>query len=222
MRRMVLFVALLSSGLLAATRQHAVAFGKYSTVKLPLEDDGSDPIAVKIRPLLVDAHSKEFTFGPVHEITEQTFVVQGIFRVNDSLPGEAAAHWRWERGGWLLVNTSSGKVQPVLLPQFDADDSAVAWFRDYAAYCAVSDDGKKLFAVVAQIGRRKPVLKKEVAETAGSAIERCEMPIWQRSPSRVTFSTPKQQKFTFVTRSRTMDLSADQVESAEEGTSSPQ
>ena len=82
------------------------------------------------------------------------------FRVNDSLPSEAAAHWQWQRGGWLLVNRLTAHISPINLPEFDAFYSAATWTRDYAAYCGVSDDGKKIFAIVAQIYRRKPVLKK--------------------------------------------------------------
>ena len=41
-----------------------------------------------------------------------------------------------------------------------------SWFRDYVAYCGVSDTGEKLSAVVMQIGRKKPLLKKE--QTAGT------------------------------------------------------
>jgi len=54
----------------------------------------------------------------------------------------------------------SGKVCALNLPDFDNHYSAASWYRDYAAYCRLSDDGKKAFAVVAQIGRRKPGLKK--------------------------------------------------------------
>lgn len=185
-------------------------------VKLPVVEDDSASIEVKIRTLLVDARVKEFTLGPVHEVTEQMFVVQRIYRLNDSLPGEAAPRWRWQRGGWLLVNKSSGKVQPLLLPQSDRETSSVAWFRDYAAYCGISEDGKKLLAIVAQIGRRKPLLKKEVGDGAESGGQECEMPVWQRSPARVTFSMPKSQTFTYVTNSRIVDPRPDEEDSAEE------
>jgi len=48
-------------------------------------------------------------------------------------------------------------------PEFGSYYSVASWYRDYVAYCGVSDDGKKLYAVVFQVGRRKPVLKKPLA-----------------------------------------------------------
>ena len=53
----------------------------------------------------------------------------------------------------------TGRISPINLPEFDALYSAESWFRDYVAYCGVSDDGKKVYAIVAQISRRKPVMK---------------------------------------------------------------
>ena len=40
--------------------------------------------------------------------------------------------------------------------------SQVSWFRDYAAYCGVTASGKSLYAVVAQVAARKPVLAKKL------------------------------------------------------------
>jgi len=57
---------------------------------------------------------------------------------------------QWQRGGWLLVDRVTGRVLPINLPEFDASYSAASWYRDYAAYCGVSDDGKKAYAVVAK------------------------------------------------------------------------
>jgi len=48
----------------------------------------------------------------------------------------------------------------VNLPDFDAVYSAATWYRDYVAYCGVSDDGTKRFDMVAELNRKKPVLKK--------------------------------------------------------------
>jgi hypothetical protein len=45
--------------------------------------------------------------------------------------------------------------------------SVASWYRDYIAYCGISDDDKKLFAVVFQVGRRKPILKKYLGEASG-------------------------------------------------------
>ena len=94
--------------------------------------------------------------GAPHEITERLFVVRRAFRVNDTLPGDEAAApgWVWQRGGWLLVDRLTGHISAIALPEFDPYYSVASWYRDYAAYCGVSDDGKKLFAIVFQVGRR--------------------------------------------------------------------
>jgi hypothetical protein len=161
---------LIQTNATAATKPHVITFGKWTTVlwfPTTAEADDKDkpltlPLTLKVRPLLIDAHIKEFTLGPPHEVTDRLFVVRRAFRVNDSLPQESAQppHWQWQRGGWLLIDRLTGHISPINLPEFDALYSAASWYRDYAAYCGVSEDGKKIFAVVAQISRRKPVLKK--------------------------------------------------------------
>src|SRR5256885_13700652 len=96
--------------------------------------------------------------------------VQGPAGNNDSKPpllrmralivdGRGSPRWQWERGGWLLVDRMTGRISPINLPGFDTFHSTESWFRDYVAYCGVSDDGKKVYAIVAQISRRKPVMK---------------------------------------------------------------
>jgi hypothetical protein len=104
-------------------------------------------------------------------------------------------HWQWQLGGWLLVDRITGHTSPINLPEFDVFYSDASWYRDYAAYCGVSEDGKKVYAVVAQISRRKPVLKKLLDGEAVAATETknaspdsaCPLPAWQRAPIRVTF-----------------------------------
>ncbi len=76
---------LFASSLLAASKPQVVVLGKWTTVKLQADDDSS-AIDAKIRSLFVDAKSKEFTLGNTHEITQRIFVVQRMFRLNDSLP----------------------------------------------------------------------------------------------------------------------------------------
>jgi hypothetical protein len=173
--------------------------------------DESTPVDMKVRPLFVDGRTKEFTTGAAHDVTERLFVVQRAYRLNDQLPQEAGPNrWRWERGGWLLVDRVSGRVQPVALPAFDAYFSDVTWFRDYAAYCGASDDGKKLFTVVAQLGKRKALLKKVIGESGGDPPEKtCHAPSWLRAPARVTFNAAGEQKFTFTVRSHDVDLVTD-------------
>jgi len=121
--------------------------------------------------------------------------------------GGLKPRWRWERGGWLLGDRISGRVQPVALPAFDAYFSEVTWFRDYAAYCGLSEHGKKGFTVVAQLGKRKPLLKKVMGESGGdSPIKSCGGPLWLRAPARVAFEPAGEQKFTFTARSHAVDL----------------
>lgn len=207
----------------AASKPHILTFGKWATVQwAPDSSTVSEgdpplvlPLTLKVRPLLVDARVKEFTLGAVHEITDRLFVVRRAFRINDSLPQESTGppHWQWQRGGWLLVDRVTGHISPINLPDFDAADSAASWYRDYAAYCGVSDDGKKLYAVVAQINRRKPLLKKLLEDpasrntgTKGAAESACPVPSWQRDPSRVSFEPIGGPKQTFAIRGHSVDL----------------
>ena len=205
--RLCLSVLLLAMQAFAASKPHSVVLGGWMTVKwVSGDDDQAKPIGLKIRPLVVDGKDKEWITGSVHEVTERTFVAQRVYRLNDSLPQEnGAIHWRWERGAWLLIDRTTGKVQAINLPAFDAYVSAVSWFRDYAAYCGISDDGKKQFAVVAQLGRRKPLLKKELTGQPSAGDEVCPIPVWARSPARVTFATGGQ-AFTYTIEDRAVDV----------------
>ena len=104
-------------------------------------------------------------------------------------------------------------------PEFDAFYSAASWYRDYAAYCGVSEDGKKIYAIVAQLNRRKPVLKKpldgqSIPENA-VADSACPTPAWQRSPARVTFE-PEGPKQTFAIRGHAVDLLNESEEQEDE------
>ena len=90
-----------------------------------------------------------------------------------------------------------------------------SWYRDYAAYCGISDDGKKLFAIVFQVGRRKPVLKKPLGDAGGDDApdSDCPAPVWERRPVRVTFEPMKTKKSTYSVRGHAADLvSNDDVE----------
>jgi hypothetical protein len=90
-------------------------------------------------------------------------------------------------------------VTQINLPEFDPFYSTASWYRDYVAYCSVSDDGKKLFAVVAQLGRKKPILKKPLGEPEGDDLpdSECPAPAWQRQPARVSFEPDENQKLPF-------------------------
>ena len=62
--------------------------------------------------------------------------------------------------------------------------------------------------VVSQLGKRKPILRKEYAGPA------CAAPKWERTPSRVTFVAAGE-KTSFVVHAHGADLQADAAE--EEG-----
>jgi hypothetical protein len=149
--------------------------------------------------------------------------VRRAYRINDSLPSDginstvAVPRWQWQRGGCLMVDRISGKVTPLNLPEFDPFYSTASWYRDYVAYCGVSEDGKKLYLVVAQVGRRKPILKKEGGEPVGGddPDSECSPPVWQRAPMRVTFQPNNKDKLLFSIRNRVVDVVNDTTEAEE-------
>jgi hypothetical protein len=122
-------------------------------------------------------------------VTDRSFVVRRVIRINDTLPGDKLGHWVWQRGPWLLVDRVSGRVTPLKLPDYDPGVSQVMWFRDYGAYCGVTATGKSLYAVVAQLAARKPVLAKKLAafDEKNRSSPACGMAEWQREPLRITF-----------------------------------
>jgi hypothetical protein len=198
-----------------ASKPHVVSFGKWSTIKWCEGGNEAKCLDLKVRVLYVDGRARESTLSAYHEITERLFVVRRAFRVNDNLPGDvAASRWVWQRGGWLLVDRTSGHISSISLPEFDPYYSVTSWYRDYAAYCGVSDDGKKLFAIVFQVGRRKPVLKKALGDAGGDEAPdtECPAPVWERRPARVTFEPQEDQKSTYSVRGHAADLVSDDAE----------
>lgn len=195
----VLALLLVSSVMLNASprKVHIVALGgvrrvAYSKIGDPAgAATGEDTL--KIRPLVVDGLIKEWTTGEAHDVTDRSFVVRRVLRINDELPGEKSVnpdkHWVRQRGPWLLVDRVTGHIAPVKLPDYDPGMSQVVWFRDYAAYCGITASGKSLYAVVAQVAARKPVLAKKLAalDFASSAEPACSLTEWQREPLRATF-----------------------------------
>ena len=206
--------ALLAAGIAAFAavppkKPHVVVLGAVKQAPYSRAGDpagaGPEETSLKIRALLVDGRVSEWTTGEAHDVTDRSFVVRRALRVNDSLPsdktdaklmdakpGEAkqsASHWVWQRGPWLLVDRVSGRVTALKLPDYDPGASQVAWFRDYAAYCGVTSTGKSLYAVVAQVGVRKPVLAKKLSayDIAQHSWPVCGQPEWQREPLHVTF-----------------------------------
>ena len=193
------FLVVLPATLNATPRKvHVVGLGAVKRVPYSTTGDpaGAAPgeVILKIRPLVVDGVIKEWTSGESHDVTDRSFVVRRVLRINDELPGEkpanAGAHWVWQRGPWLLVDRVTGHIAALKLPDYDPGVSQVAWFRDYAAYCGVTASGKSLYAVVAQLAVRKPVLAKKIdaLDPAASRTEpACAAPEWQREPLRATF-----------------------------------
>jgi len=144
---------------------------------------------LRIRALLVDSLEKEWTTGDAHDVTDRSFLVRRAIRLNDALPGDKQGHWVWQRGPWLLVDRISGHVTALKLPDYDPGVSQVSWFRDYGAYCGLTASGKSLYAVVAQISARRPVLAKKLDtfEADNHPDPTCGAAEWERDPMRVTF-----------------------------------
>ena len=199
------------------SKPHVIGFGKWTTVKWCAGAEEANCVDLKMRALYVDGRAREFTLSAAHDITERLFVVRRAFRVNDNLPGDTAAtHWVWQSGGRLLVDRMTSRISALALPVFDPyySYSLASWYRDYAAYCGVSDDGKKLFAIVFQVGRRKPVLKKALGDTGGDDApdSECPAPAWERRPVRVTFEPDETRKSTYAVRGHAADLMSDDEE----------
>lgn len=203
---------LVSSWAHADPRAHIVSFGKWQEVEWLAGSGEKKPVTMKVRPLYVDGKHREYTIGQPHEVTEKSFVIQRVLRLNDALPGESPSPrlWKWERGGWLIVDRSSGRVSPVTLLNFDPFYSSAAWYRDYVAYCGVSENGKRISLTVVQLGLKKPLLRRvleaaEMREIPGSA---CSPPVWFRNPMRVEFEQPGGPKLTFSPRPRALDAAS--------------
>ena len=201
-------ILLLAGSSLAAPRTHIVSLGRWRAVEV--RSDSGEAQQVKVRELIIDGRTREYTAGAAHEITDRLFVVRRAYRINDALPEESpkSQQWVWRLDGWISVDRQTGRVAQLNLPAFDSDSSAASWYRDYAAYCGASDDGARTFMVVAQLGKRKPVLKKEYPGPT------CAAPKWERSPTRVTFVAAGE-KTSFVVRAHSADLQPDAAE--EEG-----
>lgn len=208
-RRKLVLIALLfaatfaiASPATAAPRKHTVVLGAVRKVPYSKAGDPSGAAAgedtLKVRALLVDGVLKEWTTGDAHDVTDRSFVVRRVIRLNDALPSDkppekpathSASPWVWQRGPWLLVDRVTGRVTALHLPDYDPGVSQVSWFRDYAAYCGVTASGKSLYAVVAQLAARKPVLAKKLAafDPENPSGPACAPPDWQREPLRISF-----------------------------------
>lgn len=180
----------------AAGQSHVVAFGRWEVVKL------SSGEQVHIRGIYVDGRVKDHAAGATHEVTEDLFVARRIYQINNALAGEPArpGRWTWRLDGWISVNKSSGRITELNLPEFDPQNSDVSWYLDYAAYCGTSDDENAHYMMIFQLGRRKPILKKELYGQS------CKAPVWERDPSRVTFQPPGGAQVRFVVHESSAEL----------------
>ena len=197
----------------ATPKSHTVTLGRPMLAKLMVGAAEEKTLDITVRPLLVDGKVKDFTTGDTHEVTEHQFVVRRAYRINDSLPDDThkAAKWVWQRGGWILIDRRSGKTTLLKFPDFDPFYSQVSWYRDYAAYCGISSSGEEVTAVVAEIGARKPLYRKELGKnaTGDDPESKCSAPHWERQPARVTFFPKVSEKFTVSVSGRVVEQTVD-------------
>ncbi len=185
-------------------RVHLIALGAPKKVPYSKEGDPAGALPgeteLRVRPLIVDTRVKDWTTGEVHDITERSFVVRRALRLNDALPSDKTEHWVWQKGPWLLVDRTAGHTAPLKLPDYDPSVSEVSWFRDYAAYCGLTSKANQLYAVVAQLGGRKPLLVSKLGVWDAAAPHpgpACTAAAWQREPLRITFQTAGGQPSSF-------------------------
>ena len=189
----------------ATPKVHTVALGAIRRVPYTQPDATPDSKTdetsiLKIRPLLVDDRQKEWITGDAHDVTDRSFTIRRALHLNDALPTDSTPHWIWQPGPWLLVDRTTGHITPLHLPDFDPDVSDVTWFRDYAAYCGIATTAKGgLYAIVAQLGARRPVVQRQLAPgpspTTSSPV--CQPARWQRLPVRVTIQPTHGEPNTF-------------------------
>jgi len=192
-----------------AAKPHTVSFGKAMQVKLFIGPADDKTMDIAVRPLYVDTRLKDFVTGEVHDVTDREFVVRRAYRINDTLPDDQHRQpkWLWQRGGWLVVDRTSGKIALLKLQDFDPFYSLASWYRDYAAYCGISSNGEHSAALVIEIGAKKPLFRKELgkATMGDSPDSNCAAPRWDRQPSRVTFLPAAGEKFTVNVSGRFAD-----------------
>ncbi len=193
--RLVFFPLILLSGAVAsgAPKAHSVFLGAAKKVAYTQSGDPAGAAAgedsLRIRALVVDGIVKEWTTGDAHDVTDRSFVVRRAIRLNDTLPGDKLGQWVWQRGPWLLVDRTNGHITALKLPDYDPGVSHVVWFRDYGAYCGITASGKGLYAVVAQVAGRRPVMAKRLSafDPGNHPQPVCSAPEWQRDPMRILF-----------------------------------
>ena len=113
-----------------ARKIHTVSLGAARNVPYSRAGDpgGAEPgeDSLRIRALIVDGVLKEWTTGDAHDVTDRSFVVRRVIRLNDALPGDQAGRPRGRdigygsagRGCWWTVSpgTSSRSGCPTMTP----------------------------------------------------------------------------------------------------------
>jgi len=200
--------------LTAASRDHVISFGAPIQVQWFVGNQEENALKLRVRPLYVDGKLKDFTTGQARDITDRAFVVRKVYRVNDRLPSDAkqTPKWKWQRAGWLLVDRPTGRVTELHLPEFDPFYSTASWYRDYVAYCGISADAEKVYAVVAQVGVKKPLVRKELGRAHGGDMpdSECGTPTWQRPPVRVTIAPKDGAPVTFAIHRQNAEVTPEQ------------
>jgi hypothetical protein len=181
---------LLSLVVVAAARDHTAVFGDWVNVKMFVGPERDHSVEMKIRPLYMDGDLEEFTTGQAHNIGESQFVVRRVYRLSNRMVlNGAPAPFLWQRGGWILVDRTRGRVVPLNLPDFDPFYSVASWSQDWVAYCGMSGEGTQVYGVVAKLDQRDPIVRKPLREASGSPKPdgECEAPRWDQQPGHVTF-----------------------------------
>ncbi len=170
----------------------------------------------RIRPLFVDTRLKEYTTGMPHEVTDHLFVVQRMFRLNDSLPDEAggAPRWPWQRGGWVLVDRVTGRMAPITLPEFDPllqRQAGIGITSRTAEFQTMGRDCLR-WSLNSAAARQFSRSRWAKPETILRPIQHALLPGWQRQPARVTFEPVNGPKVTFAVRGHAVDVVVDDEE----------
>lgn len=191
-------VPVLLAAAAAASGDHVLGWGPWKPATLASGQQ------VKVRPVVIDGRVREYTMGEYHQVTENLLVVRRVSRINDALPGKPVKtpQWAFEFAGWMSVTRSTGHIADLKLPEFDLESSDASWFQDYAAYCGSSDDRSVHYMVVFQLGKRKPVVKKELYGQS------CPAPAWDKNPTRVTFQPVGGARVSFIVHNGTAELQA--------------
>ena len=186
-------------------RTHAVTLGPirkvpYLPADTPAADRREDALTLSVRALVVDERQREWTLSEPHDVTDRSFTIRRVLRLNDALPADREPRWIWQPGPWLLVDRVTGHITVLHLPDFDPIVSNAVWFRDYAAYCGIATTAKGgLTAVVAQLAARKPVATRNIGPwpQPNHFIPVCQPAEWQRLPLRVTLKPTGGEQITF-------------------------